>query len=658
MSGLVGIFHRDGRPADLAGVRMMIAAAASRGPDGARVWSGGGTAIGHQWLRTGRREQPDRQWLVDPGLRMVVALDGRLDNADEIAAACGHVPGSAPAGAAALVLSAYRRWGEDCAARLLGDFALAIWDGPRRRLYCARDVMGVRPFHYHVDERRFVWGSEMRQVLAAGIGRAPNEPMIAEYLACAISSRSETIYRHVMRLPAAHWMVVTADRVRLAKYWSLDPSHELRYGSDGEYDEHFRSIFSAAVADRSDDVGPIGASLSGGLDSSSVVGMACALGRPIEAFSLVFPDDPEADERAYIDDVVQMWRISGERLIAGAVDGPRAIETAKRRADTLDVPADLLGELMLDRMRARGVRVALTGAGGDYGLTGSFFHYADAIRARDWSGLLRQIRADRHSPDAGWSPGQVLAYGVRPLVPRAVRQAVGPLARRLGAVGGLPDWIDRRLAARTGLWDRLHPPDRPDAATSHCRRHVCEVFESGWASWFLERAERAASEHGVEQRHPFFDRRLVEFVVALPERQRRRGELTKVVMRRALRQVLPDSVCARTDKADFTALVVAAIEQVGNARLDSLAIAQLGWVNQQRIGAMYREVRRHAARGERGPTRHVFPLWFVLAVDDWYRTSFGSARRDDEPTGAGWVEGGDRIGEAIEADGWRAAHIG
>ena len=645
MSGIVGIYHRDGRPSDFETLRTIAHGARHRGPDAERFWVEGAVGIGHQWLRVWSHESVGRQWVVDATRRLVVTLDGRLDNGPELVSACQqHLRTSRPHDAD-LVLAAYLQWGEDCAARLLGDFALAIWDGARQRVYCARDVSGIKPFLYALDATRFVWASDLRQILAAGIDREPNEGMVGEHLAGAMTSRSETLYRNVMRLPPAHWMTVTPDRVSLRRYWSADSAPDITYRTDDEYAEHFLSIFHESIACRVESREVVGAYLSGGLDSSSVVGVACSRGRAVETFSLVFPDTPEADERMYIDDVVGMWGLTAHRIDAGVIDGAAAAARATRRADVMDMPSDLLGERMLERVRARGIRVVLTGAGGDYGLSGSFFHYADLLRSGDWRGLVRQMRADRRMDDVNYSCDVLFAYGIRPLIPTALRAAVRPAARHLGLLGGVPDWIGREFLDRTALLDRLRaaPTGSSPSAGSYCRRDVCATLESGWVTWFLETKERSAAEYLVEERHPFFDRRLVEFTIGIPEQQRWRGEQTKVVLRRALRDKLPDSVYARTDKGDFSSCVVDAIEQVGGqpggtgagrpCRIEALHTASLGWVDQARVSTMYRDLRRWAQARDLRYCQVMFPLWHVLGIEQWYRDGFLKGQRD-EPEGS------------------------
>ncbi len=625
MSGIPGLFHRTGAPVDGDArwvLRAMLAAAPHRGPDGTRSWSDERVALGHQQLRVLPEDLVGEQPLLDVSRGLAITFDGRLDNRDALTSEVGETELESLCDAS-IVLAAYRQWGTRCPEHLEGDFVFAIWDRSRRLVFCARDRMGIKPFYYYVDARRYLWGSEIGQVLAAGVPREPNEPMVAEYLAHAISSQTETLYRGVMRLPAAHSMTVTADRVDIQRYWQLDLSAEVRHATDQEYAEHFRSVFDTAVRCRLRAARPVGAYLSGGLDSSSVVGTAAALGAPPEAFSLVYPHTPSADESPYIDAVIARWGLVGHKVAVGPIDGAACRAHVRARRDVLDLPADHEGEGLSFAMRDRGMRAVLTGVGGDYGLAGSGYHYADLLRARDLRGLVRQVRQDRRHPDRGWSASHLFAFGVRPLIPQRWRTFVRPLARRLGWVPGLPDWMPTAFASRVGLADRIRPQAPDVESPDFSRRDIWNGFQSGWAYRLLETAERAAAEFGIDERHPFFDRRVIEFVLGIPETQRWRGQVTKYVLRGAMGDRLPSSVYHRLDKADFSPVVPRAVEAVGGSQLlDHLTIGRLGWVDQARVSDMYRRAQRLVAAGDEEYCAPMFRLWMIAGVELWYRSVF------------------------------------
>jgi asparagine synthase (glutamine-hydrolysing) len=423
-----------------------------------------------------------------------------------------------------------------------------------------------------------------------------------------------------MRLPAAHSITVTADRVRIARYWQIDTAADARHGTDADYAEHFVDLFGKAVSCRlrCGDGSPA-AYLSGGLDSSSVVGMARSLGASVDTYSLVFPHDPLADERPYIEDVARRWNVPSHCIVPPALDGNVCRAHVARRRDTLDLPADLASECLMARMRERGARVVLTGVGGDYCFSGSLLHYADLLQRGDVIGFLRQVWADRSVADAGWSIWQPFLSGVRPLIPARWRRAVRPVAKRLGWIPALPDWIEPSFASRVALADRLRPPTWPEGAPTFARRQVCELFASGWPYLLLEAGERSAAEYGLEERHPFFDRRLIEFGVSLPETQRWRGQQTKYLLRRAMAGVLPESVRERNGKGDFRATVAQGVEAIGGAALfDRLSIASRGWVDEKRAQALYGRSQALFAADHEDYCDGMFKLWMIGGIELWY----------------------------------------
>ena len=642
MSGITGVFNRDGQSADAGAVGRMMAAAPHRGPQGGRCWTSGAIAIGHQHSSGDTRSVP--QPVIVAARDLVISLDGRIDNRDELIAElfASHAVFRAPSDAE-LVLAAYGCWGESCAERLLGDFAFVIWDGSRRRLFGARDPMGIRPFFYHVTARSFVWASEVRQILDSRLTGSiePNEGAVAEYLSFHIRTRDETLYKGVKRLPAGHTISVSARDLRIDRYWQPDPSAEVRYADESEYAQHCRQLLTEAVRCRlPQDARRVGAYLSGGLDSSSVVSVASSLGAAVESYSLTFAGEPRADESGYIDDVVARSGATARRLQAPAVNGPAAIERVAARRDVPDLPSDLIAEDLRAMMQRDGHTVVLTGIGGDYLFSGSYSHYADLIAQWNFAALARQMLADVTTADSVHDLLRELALsGIRPNLPRSLRRLLKPIAARAGLKGpGVPAWIEPALANRVSLVDRL-TPQAAARAMSESSRTMLGQFDDAWTYLILERVDRYAAERGIIEHHPFFDRRLIEFAFAIPESQRRSGRHSKYVLRQAIRDLLPASVAARTDKADFSTVVPAALEALGGAALlDHLHIASLGWVRQDVVSRKYREARLLFARRDEWFCREMLHLWMVAGVELWYRTVFLGAETYDKAHRAGQIE--------------------
>ena len=197
----------------------------------------------------------------------LVAVDGWIDNGAELEKALGL---SAGQDSTSLVLEAYRQWGLDGFARLVGAFAFSLWDPHERRLILAADSLGFRPLYLHVSDKTVVFASKARALLdALEITPQADLDFIAAFLTNSITDRGP--YDGVETVPGGHLMVIDDAGVRRHRYWHFDPAKEIRYRSESEYEEHFNELFDEAIACRMRSAGPVFAELSGGVDSSSIV---------------------------------------------------------------------------------------------------------------------------------------------------------------------------------------------------------------------------------------------------------------------------------------------------------------------------------------------------------------------------------------------------
>ena len=618
MSGIVAVAALDGRPVNGAAIERLCDAASFRGPDGRGAWVDGPIGLGYLAFHTHERSEPQLATADDGAFAIV--LDGRIDNRDELRAQLGvSHPGP---GDAALALGAYRRWSADAPLRILGDFAFIVWDRPRRRLFCARDPLGIRPLYYHHSPRLFVCASDLAQVLAApDVPRAPHEGMIGEYLANAIVDRSETVYAGILRVPPGHSLDVPLDgALRRRRYWAMDTTRELRYRSDDEYAQHFGELFERATTSRLRSAGPVGVYLSGGTDSSAVAAMACRLTAPSERPSLYTLAFEESDETQYVRDLAELW--SAPSHVTRITDAPR-VDPSSRCRDPHDCLRDRAVVEWKRGIAARGHRAMLTGQGGDYGFFGSVYSCADLLRRGRLVAFYRLCRAAAADPDNRWAPTDVVRYGVWPLLPTRLRGMLRPFARRVADVTVVPEWIDPRLAGRTGLEQRLRPA-APTPGPSAARDDVRAAFESGWTSVYLESSERESAELGLEDRHPLFDRRVVEFALAIPDDQRWRDGVTRFVVRRAMADSLPQSVQRRRTRGSGSTRLVRAVEALGVAEVFArLAIADAGWVRQEAVDAMSHRMHVRWARGDAAYNDDAFALWIIGGVELWFRKTFG-----------------------------------
>ncbi|TAJ26290.1 MAG: asparagine synthase (glutamine-hydrolyzing) [Nitrospirae bacterium] len=620
MSGILALWNLDGQPIDPRLPQRLTDVVAHRGPDGAGLWVHGAVALGHRMLYSTPESLQEKQPFRDETGNLCLTLDGRVDNRTELRSALEEKGLMLRTGTdAELVLRAYDCWGEDCPKHILGDFAFVIWDGRNRRLFCARDHVGAKPFYYYADGHRFLCGSELRQLLEhPAVRREPNEGMVGEYLACSITSQEETLYRGIFRLPPAHTLTVGPDGFQKKQYWNLDLLREIRYRTDDAYAEHFSHLFREAVRCRLRSHGPIGAELSGGLDSSSVVGMAQSLFREsaapdygFETFSLVFPG-LDCDESIYIDDVRRLWGITSSSV---PPDNPHAsaMQQIQQHMDFPDYPNYSMFDPLLVAARDRGIRVSLTGLGGDDWLGGGFPPYTDLLREGHWLTLLREIRQD--VGDLGFR--SIFKQMLAPLLPRRIHHAYAWAFKR----NGVPPWIDAGFARRVHLAERLRerPGERP--FKSYVQQDRFLLYRSGEQVHSNEMAERSSSRFGIESRHPFNDRRFMEFAIALPQEQRRRGAHMKFVLRQAMRDLLPETVRQRLTKAEFSHTFAQAFESLGGERLFR-RLATATWVNSEQTRGLHRQMAHLYSQNDPGYKALTWPLWMIVGIESWFTRIF------------------------------------
>jgi asparagine synthase (glutamine-hydrolysing) len=534
-----------------------------RGPDRAGLWSEGPLGLGHRLLVTTPESAQERL----PARKDVLVLtaDARIDNRAELIVRLS-LTDRPPEGITdgALILAAYEQWGEDCPRNMIGDFAFAVWDGRRQTVFCARDHAGVKPFYYHLSHRLLAFASEIKALLTLPeVPRRLNELRVADHLTGLLEDQEITFYRDILRLPAGHSLSVGRGKARVQPYFRLDALREEPARADAEYAEAFRAHFTEAVRSRVRSRFPVGSLLSGGLDSSFIVGTAReAVARggngALRTFSAVFPGLPESDlgkidERGFIRAVVGLGDLEPHYVEADRLSPLEDLDRVFWHEDEAFLAPNLYMHWALYRAaQGAGVRVLLDGLDGDTTVSHGLEYLAELLRAGRIGALMAEVTAlaGRH----GISRRRVFDHFVlRPLVPGPVRTVWKALRRRRPVHGSLSVPIRPAFARRVGLRDRIASLERGGSRRSRTAREShWQGLTSGLLPYTLELADRAAAAFGVEPRYPFFDRRLVEYCLALPPEQKLHGGWTRVVERRAMAGLVPEEVRWRVGKGNLS----------------------------------------------------------------------------------------------------------
>ena len=567
MSGIAGLHHTDGRPVDESVLRRLLDAQSHRGPDGTGTQCRTAVALGHLAMHTTPEAGHETQPEVGRDGDLVLTADARIDNRDELISELElERGGERPVTDADLILRAYRRWETSCPEHLRGAFAFAIWDAREHRLFCARDRMGLRPFHYVWAEPRFVFGSEINALLAhPAVSRRINDTRVADFLARIHLSNEYTFYEDVLRLPPGHCAVIDRDGMDVHAYWTLTLPEERDLGSEAAYAEAFRAVFSSAVEDRLRANGPVGSFLSGGLDSSSVTVTARAVSSgALHTFSATYDQTPSVDEREYIRAVLEEGDYHPHFVAGNDYDPLREFpefSRAQRKATLAHTPSQMW---MLNRaVREAGLNVVLDGHGGDEVAAHGHGYPGQLARERRWAALARDLRGSLRNAHPSWQ-GVFLAYWIRygPL-PALIGKTVLRFSQRMGLTGAsnsLPQLIGEDLARRTQITERKHQyrETAPSNARTERRYHFRQL-QSTIQPGALEELNQLASARSVEPRFPFWDPRVVMFCLSLPPDVKRSRGVGRQILRSGLASLLPDQVRSRTEKTEFRPSAVRAL---------------------------------------------------------------------------------------------------
>lgn len=562
MSGIAGVYYLDGKPVSPEILESMGEKLEHRGPDGSGAWSDGSVGLCHRMLWTTPESLHERLPLTNDLGDLTITADARIDNRDELITLL-DLPWNRrdTITDSELILLSYEKWGERCPEKLLGDFAFAIWDGSRQSLFCARDHFGVKPLYcYHKPGRVFVFASEIKGLFCVPeVPHRLNEMMLAEYLQDnEWEHERDTFYREVFRLPPRHLLKVGLRKAEERVYWSLDPSREVRFKTDGEYLEAFRDIFREAVHCRLRSSFPVGTMLSGGVDSSSVACIARELlaekgNSQMNTFSAVSNNPSRCGESPFIREVLRMGGLIAHTVRPGRLNSfiTDLEQVVRYQDEPFHATILMLPRTMYSAAQKEGVRVLLDGLDGDAPLSHwRHYHLLILLLSGKWrnvpvevSGLSRRLKS---------SPGRVLVtHCVYPLLQHATRKAWRAIRAPRGPVWDADTTVTPEFRRRIKQTHRLHRRGNWGEPLGTIKGNHGHLLTFARIPVAMENYDRAAAPYSIEPRHPFFDKRLVEFSLALPPEQKIRRGWTKAILRRAMEGIVPRKVQWRHDTANL-----------------------------------------------------------------------------------------------------------
>ena len=650
MCGITGLFDtRQARDIDRAVLQRMNDSQLHRGPDEGSLHIEPGLGFGHRRLSiidVATGQQP----LFNEDESVVVVFNGEIYNYQELIPelqAAGHRFHTKSD--TEVIVHAWEQWGEACVERFRGMFAFVLWDRNRQTLFMARDRMGVKPLYYALlDDGTLLFGSELKSLLAyrGPQGHALNrniDPLaVEEYFALGYVAEPRTIFRQARKLPPAHTLAIRRGEPvgEPREYWDVHFTLDSPISPEDACAE-LRQRLQESVRLRMISEVPLGAFLSGGVDSSAVVATMAGLSNgPVNTCSIAF-DDPQFNESEFAAMVASRYA-TNHRVETVKSDDFDLIDTLARLYDEPYADSSAIPTYRVCQLARKHVTVALSGDGGDETFGGYRRYRLHLMEERMRSALPAGIRQPlfgllgRVYPKADWAPRVLRAKTTFEGMSRTAVEAYfhsvsilrGPMRSQLFSTS-----LKQQLAGYSAqeVFDHHAGRARTDDPLALIQYLDLKTYLVGDINTKVDRASMA---HSLEVREPLMDHQLIEWLATLPSSLKVRGQEGKFLLKKAMEPQLPDEVLYRP-KMGFSVPLARWFrgplkQRVRDAVLGE-RLASTGWFNRPYLQQL---VDSHQS----GASDHSAPLWTLLMFEAFLRNVVDGAAPADQPIGMPMAE--------------------
>ena len=560
MCGISGVVHLDrAASADAAMLRRMSAAQHHRGPDAEGLHLDGNAGLAFRRLSILDLSPAGNQPMANEDGSLWLVFNGEIYNEPALRAglvARGHQFRSRSD--AEVILHLYEERGADCVDSLNGMFAFAIWDARQRRLFAARDHFGIKPFYYAMVRDTFVFASEIKALLATGLINAECDfDALSEYLTFQFALGDATLFRGIRKLEPGCLLMVDADQgLTVRRYWDLDFTVTDAAPSEEDCVDQLRELLDDAVRSQLRADVPVGAHLSGGLDSSSVVALAARqMATPLHTFSGGFREGP--DEMPYARQMSAMAGTVHHEVFPSEQDFVAVLPSLIHQMDEPAAGPGLFPQYFVSKLASQHVKVVLGGQGGDE-MFGGYTRYLIAYLEECIRGGIDGTQEDDRYVVTFESilPNLRQLQGYEPLLRHFWRQGLFDSPERryfrlIDRSSGISDLVGGDVRIGEGaLFDRFEAVFNSGGSRSYINRMTRFDLKTLLPA-LLQVEDRTSMAVSLESRVPLLDYRIAGFVAALPPKIKYRGGRAKHLFRRAVDPLLPEALTRRTDKMGF-----------------------------------------------------------------------------------------------------------
>jgi len=635
MSAITGIFYRDGRNVNPEVIKKMNNILSHRGPDCSAIWSDGPIAFGHQMLYTTTESLNEILPFHDEKAGLVITADARIDNRKELSEEL-DIEDKEDVSDSYFILKSYEKWGEKCPEHLLGDFAFAIWDKKKKKLFCSRDHMGIKPFYYYSDDKLFIFGTEIKALFSIPeVNYDLNELKIGLYLKRDGTDKHLTFYKNILSLTAANYICVNQQFTLKKMYWKLDPESRIVMDSDEEYFKAYKEIFTEAVNCRLRSAFPIGSDLSGGLDSSSVVCIAKQLldrkksKTKLETFSQVFDYFKESDERYYINKVLDFIEIKSNFIKCDNINPVDQIDTILWHQDQPHfLPFLTILSTVFKKMQQNGFRIHLNGIGGDIVISHGENYFSDLATKLKFKKLFKEVKSSsKHRNKVFYK--ELIKNLIIPIIPevskpiliRIIRYFNLLILQQKEQIYSEPhDFLNNDFTSRTKIMRfREENEDLSERNLSNAKKsHYNSLFKYTQQEENEVRANLAAN-FNIESRSPYNDKRMVEFCYAIPTEVKFKYGWDRYIQRASMTDILPKEIQWRPSKTNLINVLKKNLFLFEKNNLENIIYGNEKLINKYINFNDLQKIYKKFEIDNSIAYIHLLNLWQILILSEWLK---------------------------------------
>ncbi len=607
MSGICGIIRFDGQAVKKEEIQNMLDAMQNHGNDTEGIWIDGNVGFGHKMLWTTPESLHENQPLKSKDGNLAITADARIDNRGELFEKLEINENAFDIITDIdLILWSYQKWEKECVKNIIGDFSFAIWDMEKKQLFCARDYIGIKPFYYYVSDQYFVFSSDIISLFAIeSVPKLPDTTIILQFLENIAFEHSHTFFKKILRLPPANNLLLTDSNCSIKRYWFPELIKENKDIDFKEAKEKFYHLFKQAVESRMRSAYPIGCELSGGHDSSSVYSIACEVlgSEKVLSYSKRYKN-MNCDEGEYIEAMEQYLNSHSNIIWSEKLDYKNKYSLKRFNQEYPGWPGNglFLDSLFAyEKMQENGTRILLTGQGGDHVLAGSMYMLADYAKSFQFARLFQEIKIN------SLSKNEIKEYVIKPLLGE---KWISFIRNLLGK-----STINKKYyVSHLNLSKEME--EKTQNISFSQRELIGSVSGMLNAQWVDNNPSQLNGRYNIESRHPFFDSRLIEYVLSLPPDYMLHNGQTKFILREALYEKLPEKIYQRNDKAEFSEALILHLDAI---RLEEFwshqKMTEFGILTKREIQPLLNEYKLNK-------TKLVGYVWRLVLVEYWFRQNF------------------------------------